>query len=318
MAQTWIRATGKLRKELAGLIDKNELTGLQRKEPRRHLVVAARQFLFLGGATFVLIRCQDWWLVIPAALLSGFTIFNFTVLLHEQLHNLIFNRPRPRLNAFLGQVYAFWCGISRTQFTHWHLDHHAELGSAELDPKRRHLSPKRNSRLIKLLYFTPALFFIYSRAAARESAGYPAEVRRSIAMERRFTVAGHLVIQVLLLFAGSPGIWLRAYLAPVLFVFPVAFAVNRIGQHYNIKEEDPAGWATWVRGNRFWNFLYLNSNYHLEHHYYPGVPFYNLPRLQQILVPLYKKHAMRPHSYPGLVYGYIFLNRAPHTDWDIC
>ena len=96
MAQTWIRATAELRKELAGSIDKEKLERLQCKEPWRHLIVAARQFLFLSISTFVLIRYHDWWLVIPAALLSGFTIFNFTVLLHEQLHNLVFSRPRPR------------------------------------------------------------------------------------------------------------------------------------------------------------------------------------------------------------------------------
>jgi fatty acid desaturase len=102
----------------------------------------------------------------------------------------------------------------------------------------------------------------------------------------------------------------------VFFVFPVAFAVNRIGQHYNIKEDDPAGWTTWVRGHWFWDFLFLNSNYHLEHHYYPGIPFYNLPRLQQMLLPVYHRHELVPHSYPDLLYGYLVVNNTPHTDWD--
>ena len=33
-----------------------------------------------------------------------------------------------------------------------------------------------------------------------------------------------------------------------------------------------------MRGHWFWDFAFLNSNYHLEHHYFPGVPFYRLPR----------------------------------------
>ena len=49
------------------------------------------------------------------------------------------------------------------------LDHHAELGSDVGDPKRHHLSPKRNARWFKLLYATPALFPIYFRAARRET-----------------------------------------------------------------------------------------------------------------------------------------------------
>ena len=64
-------------------------------------------------------------------------------------------------------------GISASQFTRWHLDHHDNLGSWEDDPKRHWLSPKRNARWFKLLYCTPALIPIYFRAAASEARSYP-------------------------------------------------------------------------------------------------------------------------------------------------
>lgn len=312
----WADASRELREELKATVDHNETARLQRKEPWRHFLVAGRQFAFLAVSTWALVRYSSPWIVAPASLLSGLTVFNFTVLLHEQLHNLVFRGHHPRLNAWLGHLYAFWSGISRSQFTRWHLDHHLQLGSATADPKRHHLSPKKNSRLIKLLYFTPALFFIYFRAAAREVATYPNELRTRIGRERALTIAGHLSLMGLLLYFAGTGAWFRAYALPVFFVFPLAFAVNRVGQHYNIKEDDPAGWTTWIEGNPLWDFLYLNSNYHLEHHYFPGVPFYNLPRLQQILTPLYRRHGMEPFNYPGLLFGYLVLNRAPHTDWD--
>ena len=31
------------------------------------------------------------------------------------------------------------------------------------------------------------------------------------------------------------------------------------------------------------SFFYWNMNYHVEHHMYPGVPFYNLPRLRKLM-----------------------------------
>jgi len=312
----WARVSADLRQELKDTLDQAEIKRLHEKKPWIHLLVALRQFFFLAAATWLLIRFGQPLVVLPAALLSGFTVFNFTVLLHEQLHSLIFRSRRPLLNGFLGQLYASWSGISCSQFTRWHLDHHAQLGTEDLDPKRHHLSPKINRRLIKIAYFTPALFFIYFRAAARENATYPPELKRKIARERITTIGGHLLAQAALLFFGSGAIWFRAYCLPVFFIFPVAFAINRIGQHYNIKEDDPAGWTTWIRGSWFWDFLFINSNYHLEHHYYPGIPFYNLPRLQRILQPVYLRHGMTPHSYPELLYGYLVLNNAPHTDWD--
>ncbi|MCE5271576.1 fatty acid desaturase [bacterium] len=312
----WAEASRELREELKATIDHNETARLQRKQPWRHFAVAARQFVFLGLSTWALVRYRTLWVVVPAALLSGVTVFNFTVLLHEQLHNLIFRGHHPHLNRFLGHLYAFWSGISSSQFTRWHLDHHLQLGHSTLDPKRHHLSPKRNSRLVKTLYFTPALFFIYFRAAAREAATYPSDLRNRIKRERLVSVAGHLAFQVLLFWLGGAGAWFRAYALPVYFVFPLVFALNRVGQHYNIKTGDPAGWTTWIAGHWFWDFLYLNSNYHLEHHYFPGVPFYNLPRLQRLLTPLYCRHGLEPFSYPRLLYGYLVLNRTPHTEWD--
>mgnify|MGYP003693698379 CR=1 FL=1 len=89
-------------------------------------------------------------------------------------------------SALLGWLYAIPSGISASQFTRWHLDHHAELGSDEDDPKRHHLSPKVNARWYKLLYCTPALFPIYFRAARqRESPPIRADCSARIARERK-------------------------------------------------------------------------------------------------------------------------------------
>ena len=104
---------------------------------------------------------------------------------------------------------------------------------------------------------------------------------------------------------------------PVFFVFPIAFTLNRLGQHYDVDPSDPAKWGTLMRGHWFWDFVYLNSNYHLEHHYFPGVPFYRLPRLQRALVPFYERKGTRWQTYGGLLYGWFVLNRAPHTDWSV-
>ena len=308
--------SGDLRKELTETLDTELIKALHRKKPWRHFMIMFRQFALLGLSTWLLVRSTSIWIVIPAAALSGFTVFNFTVLLHEQLHNLIFAGKRPRLNAFFGQLYAFWSGISCSQFTRWHLDHHAELGTDDNDPKRHHLTPKINSRLIKLSYFTICLFPIYFRAAARETRTYTPELRAKIKRERIVSLGGHVTIQLIFLIFFGVSVWFRAYILPVGVFFPIAFALNRIGQHYNIKEDDPAGWTTWVSGNWFWNFMYLNSNMHLEHHYFSGVPFYNLPGLQKILEPVYIKHGMEPFGYGKLFYGYIILNRKPHTEWD--
>ena len=304
-----------LRAELGAAISREQMRELHQKSAARHLVVAARQFGILGLATWGLIRFEHPLIWIPLAVIQGFTIFNFTVLLHEVVHHTIFERRRPLAERILGLAYAIPSGISASQFTRWHLDHHAELGSDEDDPKRAHLSPKRNARWYKLLYCTPALFPIYFRAARKESSTYPAELQSRIAFERKLSIAFHLTALAAVWFFFGFYAALRTSIIPVFFVFPVAFTLNRLGQHYDIDPTDPAKWGTLMRGSWFWDFVYLNSNYHLEHHYFPGVPFYRLPKLQTALLPFYERKQMRWRTYGELVYGWLVENKAPHTDW---
>ena len=276
---------GPLRAELGAAISREQMRDLHRKEPARHFVVAVRQFAILAVTTWALIRFDNPFLWIPLAVVQGFTVFNFTVLLHEVVHHTIFERRHPRAERALGFLYAIPSGISASQFTRWHLDHHAELGSAEDDPKRHHLSPKINARWYKLLYCTPALFPIYFRAARRESSTYPAPMQAAIARERRLSLLFHLSALGLIWYAFGFYASLRASIIPVFFIFPIAFTLNRLGQHYDIDPTDPAKWGTLMRGSWFWDFAFLNSNYHLEHHYFPGVPFYRLPEVQRALGP---------------------------------
>ena len=69
------------------------------------------------------------------------------------------------------------------------------------------------------------------------------------------------------------------------------------------------------RPSWFWDYAYLFSNYHLEHHYFPRVPFYNLPRLHRALRPFYDSVGLEARGYGDLLWHYLVLNRAPHTNW---
>ena len=300
--------------ELESFLPRETILRLHHKNPASHGFIAARQFALLIGCLYGSIVVDTWRLWIPLAMLQGLTIFNFTVLLHEVLHHCVFNQSRPREERWLAQLYAIPSGISPTQFTRWHLDHHAELGSMD-DPKRHHLSPKKNSRLVKLLYATPCLFFIYFRAAARESSTYPLDVQQRIRRERLVAMSAHLLTLISLLYFFDGFTALRAYIIPVFFVFPIAFALNRLGQHYAINPADPAQWATLMRSHPIWNWVFIYSNLHLEHHYFPGIPCYRLPQLQRELRSFYASKNMQPMSYGRLIRGWIVRNEVPHSKW---
>ncbi len=308
-------AIGDLRQRLSAAVPNEVLKTLHRKAPARHFAVALRQLVLFAGAFALGWRFESLWVRVPCALVLGFVVFDGTVLLHEVVHKAVFDGDRPSAYRALGLAYALPSGISPSQFTRWHLDHHAELGSPTDDPKRAHLSPKRNARWLKLLYATPALFPIYFRAAKKETATYPETLQRRIRGERLAAIGLHLLVaSAILAFGGLARlVWLWA--VPVFFVFPPAFALNRLGQHYDIVPEEPAKWGTRMARSPFWEFVYLWSNLHLEHHYYPAVPFYRLGELNTALVPFFEREGIPARRYRDLLRGWIVENRAPHSDW---
>jgi fatty acid desaturase len=297
-------------------IPTEELRALHRRRASTHLLYAARQFAIIGLCSVALFYLRNPLLWVPFAVLQGFTFFNMTTLLHEVVHNSVFHTRRLRPERALGLLYAITSGISASQFTRWHLDHHDNLGSYEDDPKRHWLSPKRNARWFKLLYCTPVLMPLYFRAAAREARSYPPELRRTIARERIATVAIQLSVGALLFAFGGVGVMARIWAVPYFLVFPVAFTLNRLGQHYNIDPTHPLKWSTVMKPSRIWDFLFLYSNYHSEHHYFPSVPFYNLRKLHFALAPLHAHLGVRQHTYREIVWQWFVLNRPPHTNWE--
>jgi fatty acid desaturase len=305
-----------LKQDLAAALPIEDLRRLHEKRPLLHAMIAFANFAVIGACAAAIVYFDRWYIWLPCAFIAGFAVFDFTVLLHEVVHRAVLTTANERTYRVLGLLYAMPSGISASQFTRWHLDHHAALGSSIDDPKRHYLSPKKNARWLKALYFTPALFPIYFRAAAKETASYEPELRRRIAGERLFTIIFQLGVLAAIAFIGGWGIAFKLYIVPVFFIFPIAFALNRLGQHYDIDPSDPAKWSTLVKGSWFWDVIYLFSNYHLEHHYFPGVPFYNLPRLHKLLLPFYEKRGMTTHSYGALLWGWLILNRRPHANWD--
>ena len=307
---------GDLPTRLRAAIPQERLKELHERSGGRHALVAVRHIALFLAALVTLIAFESPWIWVPVAALQGTFLLGFIILLHDVIHGAVFRRRRPVASKWLGRLYAVPTAIAASQFERWHLDHHKELGSADEDPKRAHLSPKRNSRLLKLLYATPVLFVIYARAAGKALAGYPTDLQRAIRLERLANVVIHLGVVFGLGLGLGWDVALRAWIVPLFVFFPVAFMVNRLGQHYWIDPEDPAKWGTRVDGGLLVDFLSLNSNLHLEHHYFPGVPLYRLPALNRELRPFWDGIGHPSRTYRALLWKWFVENREAHTDWD--
>src|SRR5687768_17765001 len=106
MAGYYSAHAGPLRAELASALSREQMRQFHHKSPGRHLAIAARQFAILGLTTWALIRFDHPAIWIPLCFVQGFTIFNFTVLLHEVVHLTVFQRRHPRAERLLAWLYA--------------------------------------------------------------------------------------------------------------------------------------------------------------------------------------------------------------------
>lgn len=308
------RNSGDLKDRLKESVDRSELRRLHQIRPARHFLSALRLVTCYIVCAVALFGAENPWLWVPVAIFQGFNILGFIILLHEVTHNLVFQKSRPLFNKLLGWLYALPSAISASQFQRWHLDHHDELGSETGDPKRAHLSPKSNHRWLKALYFTPVLFLIYANAASCAAKMYDRKLKLHILLERILAVSAHISV-VYWLYSVGAGPLLRVWVFPLLVFFPPIFLLNRLGQHYSIDPEDPAHWSTRVDGNFIWRWLFVNSNHHIEHHYYPKVPHYNLPLLNRELRPFFEGNSIENRSYTFLLVGWFIKNCVPHSDW---
>jgi fatty acid desaturase len=109
----------------------------------------------------------------------------------------------------------------------------------------------------------------------------PKEDLRRVVNEARIYVA---VLAGTIAWAASAGT-----LVPLLFVGLPSFYgawllwFFSITQHAGLREDvlDHRLNTRTVYMNPVFRFLYLNMNYHLEHHLFPAVPYYNLPALHE-------------------------------------
>jgi fatty acid desaturase len=131
--------------------------------------------------------------------------------------------------------------------------------------------------------------------------------RRASWTERRWIAAEYAGMAVVwvVVFASVPiRVLLQVWLIPGVFVGYIS-AVRAVAQHALTDADDPLLASRTVRSNPIVSFLLLNENRHLEHHLFPEVPSYNLPRLGALLASRLP-HTVEAASYSRFLVGFVY------------
>jgi fatty acid desaturase len=255
-----------------------------------------------------------WLIAAPCYVLAAASLHGISLFTHEAVHGTL--SKHRGWNAVAGAMCAIPVLQNYSAYTVLHLRHHSHLGD-ERDPDH-------------YAAYTRWTWLIFTMNWLRLLIGYPIYIimipilgwkhgtwrdRAGIAAE-----AGAAVALVVLMWRLPlpPGLLWHGWCVPMLVI---NFMVNVRGmsQHTLLTETtDEVRGTRSILTSRLVAFFMCNENYHLEHHLYPGVPWYHLPHVHaELKEELTARGAPYIGSYSAIVREFVggSLRRSPLGGW---
>ena len=275
-------------------IDKAELKALYQTKPYIHAIGIALNWAIIATVIYLSTQFFHPLLYVFAVIVIGARMHALAILMHDASHfRFLKNRKLNDLVTNLVSMYPLFTSIE--QYRPNHLKHHRHLNT-ENDPdwvvklgRRDFTFPKtkREFYLEILAYFTmvkgimDAIWFLKRFAPSNAT---DTKSKKQVMWPRLvFTLALVVVLSVL-------GIWpefLMYWIVPYLSTFFMFQYIRSVAEHFGeLAYEDLLTSTRTYKVSLFEQFFFAphNVGYHLEHHLYPGVPYYNLPKLHNLLM----------------------------------
>ncbi|HVL74994.1 MAG TPA: fatty acid desaturase family protein [Noviherbaspirillum sp.] len=273
-----------------------------RLDPVRSLLSTIDTFGFLlvlgvvgvAGGTLV-------WPAVLVVILMPAAQHRLAILSHEATHYRLFKTRA--LNDFTGWLASALIGISVYGYRVIHRIHHNHLYE-KIDPDmplqagyprgRAYLFRKLGKDLLGVTAWKNYAYFFGAPAMNRDTGGRGGKngdpladttpaLRRQALVDRWRVAAFQLALMGALLWAGWLHYYLVLWVLPLLTLYQAVLRLRAVCEHG--APGNTATPLTAARTNvelpllaRFYLFPH-HVNYHIEHHLYPAVPHYHLPRL---------------------------------------
>jgi fatty acid desaturase len=231
------------------------------------------------------------------------------ILMHDGVHYRLF-RSR-RLNDWTAEIVLAWPNlISARAYRKNHFAHHRYLNTGQ-DPDwaRRQgdstwVFPKHPARLaLLMLRDLSGLGAIYYLKLALMLLSKDTGVSRGFLVAR---YGFYSVVIAILAWFGTIHLLLMFWFVPLFTWMTVIFRIRSIAEHSAIEGRANAYAQTRSTRATVLEHIFVapkNVNYHIEHHFYPSVPFYRLPELHRVLMAKseFKDSVHMTRSYLGVL-----------------
>lgn len=224
---------------------------------------------------------DDAWMKTLVGVVMGNQLYLLFILHHDCVH---FSACKSRrLNNLLGRFYALFLVKTFTATVETHQRHHAYLGQPDKDPDDHFFC--RGIRWVWIRYWQNFSWHTYLSLTR-----YGSYVRNLVIAEQTLNVAFWAAIHVVLWQLGRAQDALFLFWVPAATIILVIGPVTRAYEHLPLTHfgpDDPRrfdiSYNTVTVRSRWLALLWANITYHVEHHSYPRIPFYRLPRAHELL-----------------------------------
>jgi fatty acid desaturase len=209
----------------------------------------------------------------------GATMLGGASLMHDAAHGMAM--PGRAANDLIGVVCGAPVVVSLTAYRVLHLRHHAHLRTPD-DPDDPELPAAMWGLPLGVFYAAVALFgtafYIPHIAIDGFKLARPADRARIVA--ELATPIAALAAWAAVWPQGLVTLWAVPYLW-----LAVMNQARMLTEHCLTSPGSSVFGARSVRSNPVTRFFLGNANYHVEHHLFPGVPWYRLPELHRLVSP---------------------------------
>lgn len=285
-------------------VDKEQLKELYQLKNYRFVLAVIYEWLIVAASIAI---CQLYFnplTYLLALLVIGARMHAMAILMHEASHYR-FIRNRSLSDLISNLTLSFPLSFSVQDYRRTHNPHHQFLNT-EKDPDWMDVKdlPSFQCPQSKREFITRLLLYIPGVQGIRD-------LSWTFQRINQHKKPLHMKLQMLGYYAVAAGIitWLGAWktfalfwIVPLMTTFLLFVYLRSYAEHYGELE-----YKNLLDGTRttFPNFLErffiapYNIFYHIEHHLYPGVPFYHLPKLHALLCedPNYKRQAHLTKGY---------------------
>ncbi len=280
----------------APVLDRKLVRSLHRLSDVRAAVHFTGAISLFGGTAAVVLGWPGTTAAFVAAIALGVLQTGWADAMHCAVHKATFRSAR--LNTLVGHLGAFVYGWPLNFYRDFHIGHHRHTGDPQRDPELLlGTDTVRDPRPVRQLWrmavaargmsvWHPRLLF---RCALRPSEAHRLETPyirpesyRRMCTEARWMLAGYLSIAIAVSLT-SP--WALAYVPLIAFARSFDTMYAALPEHVDLHQPGASELdrTRSTTSNALYRFVKFNGSYHAEHHAFPGVPFYRLPALRNVM-----------------------------------